>query len=220
MSDRPDDFRGEAGVCDCKVGRVLERWNLAALDDDMASRWRTGDASLRTLERELNVAVVRAAARESGVATLDGEAENVYRLLTDDDVTSGMRVQARRRLENDGLDVDDLTSDFVSHQTIHNHLTGCLGVEREPDDRDPVQAAEERIRPLQSRLEAVVSDSLDGLSNGGVVTLGDHDVFTEVTVSCNECGTRRELGEFLDRGGCECGDGPTSGPPGGDGESS
>ena len=170
----------------------------------MADRWRTGEVSLRALERELNVAVLRAAAREAGVATLDGEVENLYRLLTDGDVTSGTRIQARRRLENDGVDVDEVTSEFVSHQTVYNHLTGCLGVERESDDGDPIAAAEDRIRPMQTRMEAVASDVVENLRSDGEVTVGEFDVFVDLSVACSDCGTRSELGEFLRDRGCDC----------------
>jgi len=109
MTEPTPDSDGGKRVCDCKVGRVLARRDLDR-HDEMADRWRSRDVSLRSLERELNVALLRAAAREAGVATLDGEVENLYRLLTDDDVTSGTRVQARRRLENEGLDVDAVRS--------------------------------------------------------------------------------------------------------------
>ncbi len=200
------DRTGSLGPCDCKVGRVLDRRELDGLAGRMAERWRTGDASLRTLESEFNVAVLRAASREAGRSTLDGEAENLYRLLTGDDVTSGMRVQTRRRLEGDGLDVDRVESDFVSHQTVHKHFRDCLGVEREPDDRDPVAVAEERIRALQSRLEVVVGDALDGLRDDDALALGEYDVYSEIVATCNDCGARRELGQLLDEGGCECAD--------------
>lgn len=197
---------GDAAACDCKVGRVIGRRDLTGMDDRLAERWRTGDASLRDLEREFNVAVLRAAARAAGGAPLDGEAENHYRLLTDDDVTGGMAVRARRRLEADGVDVEAVRSDFVSHQTVHNHLTGCRGVERDADDRDPVAAAEDRIRPLQTRLEAVATDALTGLGRDGHVAAGDLDVLVDVSVACEDCGVRRELGAFLANGGCDCGE--------------
>lgn len=207
MADGTDDGSDAPG-CECKVGRVINRWDLAGMNDELAERWRTGEASLRALEREFNVAVLRAAARAAGVTPLEGEAENLYRLLTDDDVTGGMRVRARRRLESEGLDVDRVRSDFVSHQTVHNHLTGCLGVERERQDRDPVATAEDRIRPLQTRLEAVASDALTGLGNDGHMTAGDLDVYVDVAVVCDDCGVRRELGAFLAAGGCDCEDPP------------
>jgi len=205
MADGTDGPR-DGPICECKVGRVVERRDLARTNDELAERWRTGEASLRTLEREFNVAVLRAAAGAAGVTHLEGEAENLYRLLTDDDVTGGMRVRARRRLESEGLDVDQVRSDFVSHQTIHNHLTGCLGVERDREERDPVDAAEDRIRPLQTRLEAVAADALTGLGNDDHLATGDLDVYVDVAVVCDDCGVRRELGAFLAAGGCDCED--------------
>lgn len=185
------------------MGRTLAEWDLD-LGDEMGRRWSEGEVSLRSLEREINVAVLRAAAREAGMAPIDGEAENFYRVLTDEGVTSGTRIQARHRLENAGVDVEALESAFVSHQTVYNHLTGCLGVERDDGDRDPTTALEDRVRPMQTRMEAVASDVVAGLRSNGEVVVGDFDVFVDVSVACNDCGTRRELGEFVDERGCDC----------------
>ena len=39
---------------------------------------------------------------DAGMAPLDGEVENTYRLLTDSNVNTGAHTQARRRLEHAG----------------------------------------------------------------------------------------------------------------------
>lgn len=189
---------GPDGECDCKVGRVLERRGREDLGDEMARQWASGEQSLRSLARTFNLAVLRAASERRGVASLEGEMENLYRLLTDDDVTSGTRTQARNRLRRHDVDVEQVEADFVSHQTIHNHLKNCLGVEREDDGGDPAEAARRRIRSLQSRMEAVTADAVGRIDGGG------YDVYVDVSVTCPDCGTRHEFGDFVDADGCNC----------------
>lgn len=194
----PENMGGPDGECDCKVGRVLARRGRTELSDELRRQWANGEQSLRDLARIFNLAVLRSATEQRGVANLDGETENLYRLLTDDDVTSGTRTQARNRLRRHDVDVESLEADFVSHQTIHNHLKNCLGVEREDDGGDPAEAARRRVRSLQNRMEAVTSDAVGRIDGGG------YDVYVDVSVTCPDCGTRHEFGEVVDSGGCDC----------------
>ena len=181
--------RGASGVaadaCDCKVGRVADLYGLSDLDRELRTRW-TGDGrekhSLRELERYLNRRVLAAALRSAGVDTLQGEVENLYGLLTGDDASEGVRVEARRRLERDGVDPESVEDDFVSHQTIHTHLRECLDV-----DHDPGGGA-----------------SLERLRDGGELDMDGFDVYVDVRVACEACGRFHEIGSLFENGGCEC----------------
>lgn len=194
--------------CNCKVGRTIRKREPAVTDEVLAARWR-GDGgprrSLRDLADRFNESLVRATMRSAGMDPLDGEAENVYRLLTDDEVSTGVRTQTARRLERNGVDIDALQSDFVSHQTIHTHLTDCLSVSRESegDDEGRLQRENDRIQALRNRVIAVTEDTLGRLDDEEITT-GDVDVFTTISVRCKDCGTSREVNELLERGGCEC----------------
>jgi hypothetical protein len=184
--------------CDCKVGRVLRRRGRTELDEEIERAWTSGEESLRSLARRFNLAVLEAATERRGIADLEGETENLYRLLSDDDVTSGTRTQARNRLRRHDVDVDQLEADFVSHQTVYNHLTNCIGVEREDIEDDPAEAARSRVRSLQSRMEAVTDDAVERIGSG------EYDVFVDVSVTCADCGTRYEFGDFADDPKCDC----------------
>jgi hypothetical protein len=196
---------GTASVCDCKVGRVLEEFGLTDVDAELARRWRTREASVRDLQEYFNREVLKAATRDAMPDTLDGEVENLYRLLTDDDVSRGMRAQARNRLERQGVDVEGVTESFVSHQTIYRHLRGCTDVEPEEEtEAEPVEQAVRRLRRLRSRTETVTRSTLESLQNNGHVGFGDFDVLVDVTVVCNDCGTRKSVVSALRDGGCAC----------------
>lgn len=197
MADAFDDG------CACKVGRVIERRGLDELDRELAARWTEGEASLRNLAREFNLEVLETATKGAGMTPLDGEVENIYRLLTDDDVTSGMRRQCRDRLRRASVDPDAVTADFVSHQTVHSHFRDCLGVTRDRPDPD-VDDESDRVRSLQTRLEAVTDDAVSRLADAGVVQVDNFDVYVDLAVVCRDCGERTGFGDLLADGGCQC----------------
>ena len=190
-----------------KVGRVLTEYDLLELHEELPDRWlgESGDpTSLRDLADLVNVALVSRAMEEAGEDPLEGEADNVYRLLTDDEVSTGVRTQQRNRLERAGIDVDALEDDFVTHQAVYTYLTKGLGISKETDQREPIEKHEERIQRLRSRTTAVVENSLSELEESGEITGGEFDAIVDIQVYCNVCHTQAPLADFLEAGGCEC----------------
>jgi len=191
-----------------KVGRVLAEHDLLDLHGSLPELWlgRDGDAeSLRALADRINVATLRAAMESAGMDPLDGEAENAYRLLSDDDVSVGVRTQQRNRLDRVGVDVDSVESDFVTHQAVHTYLTEALEVSKERStDADPLSKHRDRIQRLQSRTEAVTDNSLSELTAAEELGLGRHSVVVDVQVYCRDCNSQYDLSSLFDRGGCEC----------------
>lgn len=192
--------------CDCKVGRVIGEFELSELNDELAAR-RTGETgdpeSLRDLVDYFNREVLRSAIASADVDPLDGEVANQYRLLTDD-VTEGTRLRVRRRLEREGVDVEAVEAGFVSNPTIGRHLEECLGVEKTRESKDRIHSAKERIFKMQSRAEAVVENTLEGLASAGLLSAGNLAVTVDVQVTCGDCGAHAGAGPFVDRGGCDC----------------
>ena len=195
-------------ACDCKIGRLADRYDLVGFDDELVAYW-TGEAeerySTRRLATYVNRRVLRAALEEAGVPFKDGEVENTYRLLTDDDVSSGTRVQTRNELERDGVPIDRVESDFVSHQTVYNHLTDCLDASLEtPSDEERIERSSEKLGALQNRIEAVTTDTIAQLERNDIVAIGDADVTVSVTVTCNDCLQEFTVRELLDEQDCAC----------------
>ncbi|GGM61255.1 hypothetical protein J2752_001381 [Halarchaeum rubridurum] len=196
----------DEGACDCKVGRVADAYGLDDVDGELASLWRGegGESySLRDLKEYFNRRVLEAALRAANVEVLDGELENTYRLLTDDDVSAGMRTQAIGRLERDGVDVEGVQRDFVSHQSIHTHLRECLDVEKNPEPADRVASTRNTVGSLETRTEKIAANNLERLA-GEEVALDGFDVIVTTHVTCDECGRRHEFGDLLEAGGCDC----------------
>ncbi|WP_135536945.1 MULTISPECIES: rod-determining factor RdfA [Halostella] len=190
--------------CNCKVGRVIDQYDVSELHEELAERW--GEDSLRDLEQYVNQQLLRAAMHRADMEVLDGEVENFYNLLVGDETSEGVRVEARKRLERASVDVEAVQDDFVSHQSIHTHLTECLDTayEQNRDDEERIESATNTVFALQNRTAAVTDGTLSQLRDAEVLALDEFDVFVDVNVTCEACGRHHEVGALIERGGCEC----------------
>ena len=200
--DEPDSRRS-------KVGRLVADYDLDGLGQRLEDRWTGASGekhSLRDLADYFNRQLLRAVLAEAGRRPLDGEVENVYRLLTGDEVSEGVRTETRRSLERDGVDVTALEESFVSHQAIHTYLTKYRGATPAVDERDQVEKDGETIQRLTSRTATVSENTLERLRDTDRLILGDFDVFVDVRVLCTDCDASADVRDLLAAGGCECGD--------------
>lgn len=205
----PEDESGSTAARG-KVGRLIERYELEGADRELADRWTAPDderSSLRELADSFNRRLLAAALSAADVDTIDGEVANLYRLLTADDVSAGVRTEVRNRLDRQGVDVESLEDDFVSHQAIHTYLTEYRDVTLDRGGRSPTERRRrerETIRRLESRTAAVAADSIERLDRDDHLRVGEPDVLVDVRVFCEECGADFAIDELLRRGGCEC----------------
>ena len=98
-----------------KVVRLIEEYGLDGIGDELEQRWTGRDVerdSLRTLAAVFNQRLF--GVNMIGMDPLEGEVGNVYRLLTDDEVSSGTGTETETRLRQEGVDVEELRSDFVT----------------------------------------------------------------------------------------------------------
>ena len=192
-----------------KVSRLIDEYDLSGMGERLANFWLGTDGerrSLRELADHFNRELLRTEMENAGMTTLDGEVANTYRLLTVDEVSTGVRTQAETILERNNIDPEDLQQDFVSHQAIHTYLTKQRGVERssEPTNQDRIEKTTDTIQRLSSRLVAVAEKRLQSLRNAGTITLGTFSVFVDVRVVCEDCGTHADVRTLLTDGGCDC----------------
>ena len=192
-----------------KVKRLLAEYEFEEVGDRLVEYWLADgeeQRSLRDLAVYFNQRLLRAAMERAEIDVLEGEAENIYRILTDEDVSSGMRVEARHRLESNGIDVDQLEREFVSRQAIHTYLTDYRDVSY-PDGEsaeDPIERRANTIQRLKNRLSAVCDESLRSLRKAGEISLGDTQVIVSVRVVCTDCERQYEVAELLSNKGCAC----------------
>jgi len=200
-SDRPNS----------KVERVIQSYGLDGLGEELERRW-LGEGyeqqSLRDLADYFNKRVLDRALDEANVITLQGELDNTYELLTGEDVTEGARTQARSRLKRDGVDVEDVLGDFVSHYAVHTYLREHRGVEYPSDDDDDQrEKSADTVRRLKSRLSAVTRRNIENLQSTDRLDIGPVDVIADVQVVCEECGRQYDAIDLIERGACRCRDG-------------
>lgn len=189
-----------------KVARLIGEYDLEGIGAEMEQRWIDDEnrRSLRELATDFNQTILEATLAEEGIQPLEGEVENIYRLLTNEDVGSADRTRARRRLEREGIDVNSLTDDFVTYQAIRSYLLDTRGAEYTPDQTDPVERELSNVRQLQGRVDSVTGGKLEQLRDADHITLGDFRTIVSVQVYCEDCNTQLGVEALLEEGGCNC----------------
>lgn len=205
----PDEDANSERRVQSKVARLIDTYGLGQqYGDKLEDRWTAeGDRreSLRALADRFNKRLLETAMTEAGLGTVDGDVDNMYRLLTEDEVSSGNRTEARRRLETNGVAVEQLETDFVTYQAIRSYLKEYRGAEYDDDtETTRTERVVQTIQRLKSRTHSVTADSLDQLRETDRLTLGEFRLFVDISVLCEECDTQYEVVELLKRGGCDC----------------
>lgn len=188
----------------CKVERIIEKHDLSGFDDELRRR-HEGGASLRELEKFINIRILERALLEAEIAVI-GDTESIYRVLQGDDVPPGRRAEVRSQLDRAGPPVSDIEADFVSHQTVKRHLQNCLGVDTNRQSQITLEDAEQTVEWAQSQNLSVIENTLNRLQNAGLLEAAHVDVTQSVRVTCERTGNTFRLREFLQRGGCDCDD--------------
>lgn len=196
--------RSTSNADETKVTRAIEKYALDSLNEDLETRRETGE-SLRGLADFVNRRILESALTQAGGDVIT-EAESLYGLLTDEDVSAGRRAEIETKLERAGVDVQAVRSDFVSHQTVKHHLNDRLGVDTSRESSLDRETAISRIDWSRSRNEALIRNTLDQLESNGELDACEYSVSSSIRVSCAECGRTFALHEFVERGSCGCAD--------------
>lgn len=207
MNDQSDGDDSNTAGRRTKVARLIAEYGLEDVGTELEQRWTAeGDdrMSLRELADYFNRRLVAERMTETGLKPLRGETENLYRLLASEEVNDADRTRARRRLEREGIDAEALTDDFVTYQAIRTYLTSHRGAEYETDDRGRRVIESENIQRLRGRTTTVTEGKLEQLENTGNLELGEFQVIVDISVLCEDCGTRYQIEELLERGECDC----------------
>lgn len=195
----------EANETNTKVARVIRKYGLDSMGATLETAW-TGEngerTSLRDLADEFNEAVLEAALRDADASSLSIDVSSAYESLRGESGSAATR--ARRRLEREGIDADELSEDFVTHQAVHTYLTQAREASLPAADEDAAARKAETIEKLQGRTSAVAESAISSLANADRLDRGDYDVLVDVRAVCPRCGTDTPVGELLRQGGCGC----------------
>jgi hypothetical protein len=189
--------------CSCKVGRVADRYGLDGLHRDLEQRYVTDDASLRDLAAYFNTRVVGAVVDGSS-ADVVGDPSAIYRALRDGDVPPERRANVRDQLTYADVDVDAVTQDFVSHQTVRAHLRECLEVDTARSGVDSLDEAGDVINWAQDRDAEIIDRVLERLGRLDLLATGELEVSHTVRITCLDCGETYRPETLLTEGECGC----------------
>lgn len=203
MGDAEHDTGGRRS----KVARLVDEYDLDGVGAELEARWTaTGDDhwSLRDLATHFNRELVRERLYEAGLNPSEAEVEEVVRSLTGGETGAAEQTQLRRRLEREGVDIDDLAGDVVTYQAVRSYLQDYRGAEYERDTGDRLDTVANAVQKLRGRLVSVTETKLDQLRNTSHLTLGEFRVMADVRVLCTECNSQYGVSELLTEGGCDC----------------
>lgn len=190
-----------------KVERLLDKYGLDGFGDDLVEWWTAeGDdrKSLRELATDFNVAILEARLEEAAVSHFDSDAGAIYDALTDEESDSD-RATVETRLEQAGIDVDELERDFVTYQAIRSYVKEVRDAEyTTATDAEHVEKQKTTIQRLVSRATSVTEEKLTRLRDTGRIVLGDFRLIVDFQVYCRDCNTQKTVSTLLDDGGCEC----------------
>lgn len=193
-----------------KVHRVIHDYDFKDFGEELERRWK-GEGrsrnSLRELAELLNQCILQEVVEQSNGLAVDGEIENLHRLLTGDNVSASERARAEQKLKRAGIEVESIREDFVSHQAVHTYLTKVRDVKldsSEPSASETLESRKNSIQKLRSRLTAMTEWNIQNLQDTSRLSIGSFDVTASISVHCRDCNNSFELTELLDKGHCDC----------------
>lgn len=200
----PDEHSSAGRGRPVKVARLIEEHEMDSLGAELEQLWTADEnrQSLRELATYFNQQLLKRVLEEADVRTLDGEVENIYRLLTND--SSPDRVRIRRQLERDGIDVDGLLSDFVTYQAIRTYLKKYRNVEYSPKEVDPIEREMSNIQKIRGRADSVTEGKIEQLRKSGQLDIGNFRTLVDIRVVCEDCDTQFDVIDLLERTECNC----------------
>ncbi|MCD2204036.1 rod-determining factor RdfA [Halobacterium sp. KA-6] len=187
-----------------KVGRVLEEYDLRSLDAELDEMWLGAESadsySLRGLSNHINKQVLRTAMERADIDPLDGEIEETYRILRNDDIDQIVYQNTVHRLQREGIDVTSLERDFVTHQAVYTYLTKFRGVTRDQCNRNE----SDPDHMIRDQLTENAKELFESIRQEEQISLGDFELDVDVRIHCRSCTETYSLKDLLQRGGCAC----------------
>jgi hypothetical protein len=203
-----NDKQKETGsISNSKVAKLIDEYDMEGTGDKLFSHWTaTGEDhwSLRDMADYFNKKILRTTLRDAGVQSVSGELENIYRLMTEEDVSTADRTQLRRRLDREGVDTEKVKDDFVTYQAIRSYVKEYRGGEYNPDHTDRIETERKNIQKIRGRMISVIENTIDQLRKTDRIQLGDFRVLVDIQILCDDCHSQFGISELLTKGGCKC----------------
>jgi len=186
----------------CKITRVAQEYHIRDVDEKLLQQRERG-ASLRELAIFFNKQIL-SKALDRATQEVVGDAETIYEVLVDDDTDRARQAELQSKLTRYNVDIDDAQQDFISHQTVQNHLNDCRELNTARESTLDLEGGRKTIEWAQARSEGVIEQTIERLRNAGEVADTQTEVTQSVRVACSACGQSYRIEKFLEQGGCGC----------------
>ncbi|WP_262177026.1 rod-determining factor RdfA [Haloarcula laminariae] len=192
----------------CKVGRLTATYDLqhAARDGDvdgyLRARWLGQDeyteTGLRPLKEWFNKQLLKSVYTDHNRSTLATRVDADYEALSGEEPD----ISLLGELEADGIDGNQLRSDFLSTSTLYRHLTDCLSESKSNNAAEGDSDWEaDKVDYAKEVVERSVRESLQSLENKSMIPEATRSTIkTEVILGCPECATQVRFERALERG--------------------
>lgn len=188
-----------------KVAQCIEKYELDEMGATLEAAWTGQDGertSLRDLAAQFNRTLTETALHDAGTRPLTVDVDGLYTALQSGSEAEQLR--ATRRLEREGIDVDELTADFVTHQAMHNYLTSDRDASLPASDTDSTAKRIETLEKLVGRVSAIAESTVDFVSDSAGSEDATYEVLVDVRTVCTVCGQSYSIRELLEQDGCQC----------------
>ena len=192
-----------AADCTCKIGTVSARYDLIGLDEYVGRLHSSGE-SLRTIRDRINERLVTAVV-DADPETVVPDTESVYKVLyAPEEFERDKVTRVRETLRQAGVDVEALTSDFVSHVTARKHLQHCLDTDTQRSSTFTSEDLMNTIEWARTRANSVIDETVRRGQTEEQLQIADPDVTVSVRVTCVACGETFRPRELQEAVACDC----------------
>jgi hypothetical protein len=197
-----DGTESEAIDACCKVTRVAAAYELENFDEELRRRREHEGATLHELADYLNNRLTAVSLEEADV-DIDAEPATVRTALVEDEVLPIGRRNSIREAVVGSVDIEQLTGDFVSHETIRRHLKDHLDISTARGSIETKTELENALNSSEKQHQEMIVGALRRAGDRGIITGTDFRVFS-TRVECRHCSTTYRLQELIDNCGCDC----------------
>jgi hypothetical protein len=191
-----------------KVAKLIDQYDLVGLGGELKMYWMGNGVermSLRDLAAYFNKRLLEAKMEAEGMSLINNDVDTVYRNLTSDDVSAGIRTDSKNKLSENGIDPKQLNREFVSYPTLRTYLKEYQDAEYEKlSDQDKIEKDMQTVNRLMTRSQSVATDRIEKLISTDRISYSNFEVFVNMNVLCQDCGTQYSVDEYLQVGGCDC----------------
>lgn len=204
------------GLCRCKIGRAIRKYDLDRLNTEIVEYRDTENKSLRGLERYINKCILRKGVENTpdvdlntdtqifGAVSDEDAIDHIYEVLHDDSTPPDHRARVEKRLEQVGVDVEAIRSDWITHTTVSSHLNDCLGIDTNRSKPISQDQAGKTIEWAKTKCRRIISRTVTRLQANNKIAIADPDVSISVHITCTDCHQTFSPEELTQSGTCEC----------------